>query len=282
MALGLPAVAAASPPLIITGQVSVTGPTTALVVGDGSPEGSDTTFHADYAHAGESWCTSGGTEGVPFETASADLGSGRGMISEIPVKLEGLIPASEYCVELVAHNEFGAAHGQQVRFTTSAQTSPPLIITGQVSVTGPTATLTTPTAPPLPSPPPSPSVSVRRLRVFGGSVRLTLLCQTVNGTGCDVLEKVTSPAYARAGKLAGAGSMAQSGDVVTVARKRFLVASGRATTLALSLNSTGRRLLAHSSVLPARLSAVLTGVSRPLEFASQAIVFTEIASRHKR
>jgi hypothetical protein len=113
-----------SPPAVGTGGVDVTGATTAIVVGVANPEGQSTTIHADYALADELWCASDGEEGTPSETIPENLGSSNTIESEIPVKLEDLIPAREYCVELVATNASGTAYGHQIRFTTdSAQGS---------------------------------------------------------------------------------------------------------------------------------------------------------------
>jgi hypothetical protein len=107
-----------SPPGVSTAGAFATGPTTAIVDGSAEPKGESTTVHADYAFAGEPWCTSHGAEGSPAETAPQSIGSINGVISEIVVKLEGLAPRREYCAELVAANESGTAFGGQVRFTT--------------------------------------------------------------------------------------------------------------------------------------------------------------------
>jgi hypothetical protein len=132
--------AQASPPLVVTDAAHATGATTAIVEGNGDPEGQSTTLHAEYALASEQWCSSGGTEGTPRETAQQDLGSGHVMFSEVLVKLEGLLPASEYCAELVATNASGTTYGSQVRFTTTAQASPPVVATDGVQVLSTTTT----------------------------------------------------------------------------------------------------------------------------------------------
>jgi hypothetical protein len=103
---------------VSTAGAFATGPTTAIVDGSAEPKGESTTVHADYALASEPWCTSHGAEGSPAETAPQSIGSINGVISEIVVKLEGLTPRREYCVELVAANESGTAFGGQVRFRT--------------------------------------------------------------------------------------------------------------------------------------------------------------------
>jgi hypothetical protein len=107
-----------SPPIVATDGAKATGPRSATVDGNADPEGQETQLHADYAVASEPWCTSAGAEGTPVETAPQELGSGSVMISEIGVPLAELIPASEYCAELVASNATGTSHGGQVRFMT--------------------------------------------------------------------------------------------------------------------------------------------------------------------
>jgi hypothetical protein len=138
---------ASSPPRVGTGGVEVTGATTALVVGVADPEGQSTTIHADYALADEPWCVSEGGEGTPSETAPEDLGSGSGIESEVPVGLAGLTPASEYCVELVATNASGTAHGAQRRFTTDSAQSSGSGASGQVKPESKSEPPTLPLAP---------------------------------------------------------------------------------------------------------------------------------------
>ena len=110
----------ASAPKITTDAAYGTGAMTAIVTGNGDPEGWPTRLHADYAPAGERWCTTQGTKGKPARTRPQKLGSGHAMISELSVKLEGLTGGTEYCAELVATNRSGTSHGEQVRFATSA------------------------------------------------------------------------------------------------------------------------------------------------------------------
>jgi hypothetical protein len=210
-------------------------------------------------------------EGKPAaETAPQDIGSGNGMLSEILVALEGLSAGSEYCAELVASNASGTSYGGQVRFTTSAAL--------QSAIVGsPISPLPTPSVPPPPA-----SVSVVKMHVAGDSVALTALCENATDTGCEVLEQLTAYVSLRGDKIASANLSARNRRTVTVAQRRFSIASGQAATLALSLNSTGRRLLARSRSLPARLSAILTNSASPQMFASRRITFTRHESKGQR
>jgi hypothetical protein len=151
---------ASSPPRVGTVGVEVTGATTAVVGGFADAEGQSTMIHADYALAGEPWCVSEGKEGMPSETAPEDLGSAYGIEDEISVRLEGLLPASEYCVELVVTNASGTAHGRQRRFTTdSAQSSS---LGGQVKQESKLDPLVLLVTPPIVTSPPGLTTTVPR------------------------------------------------------------------------------------------------------------------------
>jgi hypothetical protein len=127
MCSGTPVLAA--PPAVATDGAQATGATTASVEGNADAEGQSTTLHADYALATEQWCTSGGAAGTPAETTPQNLGSGYAMLSEITITLEGLMPGSAYCAELVATNASGTSHGGQIRFSTPALAAPPAVAT---------------------------------------------------------------------------------------------------------------------------------------------------------
>jgi hypothetical protein len=140
LALGSPASAAASRPSVGTDGASPTSATSGTVDGNADPEGQRTTVRAYYALASERWCANDGAKGKMAKTTAEKLGSGYVEYSEVLVKLSGLVPASEYCVELVATNKSGKAYGGQVRFSTPA--SPPEITTdGAYATSATTATV---------------------------------------------------------------------------------------------------------------------------------------------
>lgn len=128
--------ASGSPPRVSTGSAHATSATTAIVNGNADPDGENTTLRAEYALASNQWCASSGIRGTHAKTAPENLGSGNVMYSELSVRLAGLTPATEYCVELVAKSSSGTARGRQVRFTTpatAAQSTSPTSNTGQPS-----------------------------------------------------------------------------------------------------------------------------------------------------
>ena len=265
-----PAVAQASP-AVSTDSARATGPTTAQVTGNADPGGQPTTLHADYALAGEAWCATNGASGAPAETKSQNLGSGNAMVSEIIVTLEALRPSSEYCVELVASNASETAYGGQVRFTTTP--SPPLL---------PLPLLTLP--PPAPLVAFAPHIKVEHLRVIGKAVALTVLCQGKSRTDCRVLEQLTVAADLHRRVASKARGSAKNGKSIIVGRRRFAIDGGQTKTLLLSLNSTGRTLLAHSRALRVHLSAMLTNAARlrPLFAAKGIIIFRRSQPKHGR
>jgi hypothetical protein len=123
------------PPSVFTsGYVRVTGSRTATVEGRVDPEGQSTTVHADYALRGELFCSSSGTEGSPAETAPQALSGTSGIISEFEVHLQGLVPGSEYCVDLVAHNASGTSQAKGIsEFSTLPVPPAPTIESESVS-----------------------------------------------------------------------------------------------------------------------------------------------------
>jgi len=110
-----------SAPQVTTGAAYATGATSAVVTGNGDPDGQATRLYARYAPASARWCSSHGVTGKSSRTRSQKLGAGHEMISELSVELEGLSAETEYCTELVAINKSGTAHGGQVRFKTSPE-----------------------------------------------------------------------------------------------------------------------------------------------------------------
>jgi probable HAF family extracellular repeat protein len=105
-----------SPPGISRAHASVSAPTAAALTASVEPKDQSTSVRALYAEAGETWCTSHGAAGTPQETAPQPVGNGYGS-SPVEVALEGLAPGTEYCADLVASNEAGTSHDDQVSFS---------------------------------------------------------------------------------------------------------------------------------------------------------------------
>ena len=105
-------------PAASTTNAFATGPTTAMVEGQVNPSGQTTQYHVAYDLASSEWCASEGLAGSPaHSTAPVTLGFTDAASHQASVELTGLSASTEYCVEIVAVNGSGIAHGSQLRFT---------------------------------------------------------------------------------------------------------------------------------------------------------------------
>ncbi len=104
-------------PAASTSNAFATGATTAMVEGQVNPSGQTTDYHVAYDLASSEWCTSGGLAGSPaHSTTPVTLGFTDTVFHQVSVELTGLSTGNEYCVELIAANGSGTAHGSQVTF----------------------------------------------------------------------------------------------------------------------------------------------------------------------
>ena len=104
-------------PAASTSNAFATGATTAMVGGQVNPSGQTTQYHVAYDLAGSEWCTSSGLAGSPaHSTTPVTLGFTDATSHQVSVELTGLSAGNEYCVELIAANGSGTAHGSQVTF----------------------------------------------------------------------------------------------------------------------------------------------------------------------
>jgi hypothetical protein len=105
----------AGAPTVLTGEALSTGTDTAVVSGAVNPAGQTSHYKVEYAEAGSPWCK--GEAGSPKETAASELTApARSGEMPVTVDLSALAPGTEYCAQLVAENETGVEHGEQVRF----------------------------------------------------------------------------------------------------------------------------------------------------------------------
>lgn len=117
-------------------------------------------------------------------------------------------------------------------------------------------------------------VVVRAPRTVGTSVVTDLGCRAQIGAKCTVLLRLTTTERLRAGRVVGLSArVRQSTKVVTLARRSFTIDAGATKTLKLTLSSTGRRLLARFRRLPARLTASLTSVPKPVTVTARTVTF---------
>ena len=110
-------------PAASTSNAFATGATTAMVEGQVNPSGQSTEYHVAYDLASSEWCASEGLAGSPaHSTTPATLGFTDAAFHQVSVELTGLSAGDEYCVELIAANGSGTAHGSQFRFTAAPPT----------------------------------------------------------------------------------------------------------------------------------------------------------------
>jgi PASTA domain/Divergent InlB B-repeat domain len=123
--LCLPAAASAAVPVVTKTSVQVTGFTTATFIGDIDPQlDATTTYAVEWDVQSSTWCTSGGTSGLPANTTSpTPLGSNSAL--EVGVNLTGLTRFTTYCGRFIATNGDGEGDGPQVTW----QQDPPLVDT---------------------------------------------------------------------------------------------------------------------------------------------------------
>ena len=118
-------------PTVVTGQASAVTMTTARLVGNVNPAGSDTTYRFEY----------GLSTSLGLKTATVGAGSGTGSVS-VSAEVTGLAPGKTYFFRVVASNDAGTVNGAEEQLTTAAPTEP-VVATGPASdVTTTTATLT--------------------------------------------------------------------------------------------------------------------------------------------
>jgi hypothetical protein len=101
-------------------SVTVTGPTSATVVGSVNPGGLTTSYAVVYDLASSRWCRTNGASGQP-----ANSGGGGGATGTRPhifvISLWSLTPGSAYCVAIRATNSLGTVSGPPYqRFTAGA------------------------------------------------------------------------------------------------------------------------------------------------------------------
>ena len=169
-----------------------------------------------------------------------------------------------------AHGSLGVvdqAHGT-VTYTPDAGFAGADSFTYQATnVAGPSAAATVTVE--VPSGPPS--ASLGNVSVRGASASLPITCRGASGTRCigaaTFTTRVTSRGSAPSGVAAPAAQRKPKMTTVTVATTRFAVPAGRRTTVPVTLNATGKRLLRRFYSMPTRMR--LTGtpsVARTVRF----------------
>jgi Glucodextranase, domain B len=155
-------------------------------------------------------------------------------------------------------------------------------VTNQAGVTK-SASVSVTYLPPLPSPPPPPVAHASQVGAASGAngkVTLALACTGAAGTVCHVHVALTSVEKLHGGRVIAVVAKAKArAKTVVIASVNVTIAAGARVKLAVSLNATGRKLLAHFGKLPAHLSAVLIGTPSTT-IVAQNLTIKPAAKRH--
>ena len=169
-----------------------------------------------------------------------------------------------------AHGSLGAidqAHGT-LAYTPDAGFAGADSFTYQATnVAGPSASATVTVV--VPAGPPS--ASLGNVSVRGASASLPITCRGASGTRCAATAtfttRVTSRGSAPTGVAAPAARRKPKMTTVTVATTHFAVPAGRRTTVPVTLNATGKRLLNRFYSMPTRMRLIGTpSLARTVRF----------------
>jgi len=188
----------------------------------------------------------GTTTGYGSSTPAQPVGPKTAQL-QVSAPLSGLVPGTTYHFRMVAHNAVGTVTGADRTFTTTP------------AVTGPGA----------------PRLAVRSVSIAGATATVGISCGGVPGQRCagSVVGRVREHTRGRSIVSLSADTRstqrpAGTTTIVTVVSGNYGVAAGRATTLRIAANATGKQLLRQFYTLPAEVVfAAATPVRRTITFA---------------
>jgi hypothetical protein len=142
------------------------------------------------------------------------------------------------------------------------------------------------------APPPAGKVSAKLSKIKATSKGATdrVACSGPSGQSCPVTEELTiTEKLNKHGKVTGVTASAQGkpkkkkprSKVVVLAKKSFTLRTGQSKNVTLTLNKTGKRLLAHYKKLKVILLATLKSGRKQVKFASHKLTIKP-AKKHKR
>ena len=139
-------------------------------------------------------------------------------------------------------------------------------------------------APPKPTPKPAPATASQVGSASGsnGQATVTLACHGTAGTSCKIRVNLTTIEKTRHGHLIGIAAAKTHSKRVTIATLTIVIPAGQQIKIALKLNATGRKLLAHFGKVPAHLTAVLEGEGGPSTVIAQNLTIKPKPKKHKK
>ena len=230
-----------APPTAATAPATSLTPTTATLNGAVNPNG------AQVSSCQFEYGTSAAYGSIAPCTPSPGAGSSPVAVS---AAIAGLTAGTTYHFRVSATGAGGPGAGADETLTTPSAPAP-----SQQTPAG---------VPSVGTAPASLGVASARASAVGtigtakGKVTFTIGCQGPAGTVCTLQANLTTTERTRAGRLIGVAAAGASRQV-SVGTARASTTAGRQATFAISLNATGRKLLARFPRLPVHLTVVLLG-----------------------
>jgi hypothetical protein len=225
----------------VTGEASSVTASSATIAGSVNPLGASVHVSFQYGTTTEYGQTAGGA-------ASA--------VSNSPVSfsaaLTGLPASSTIHYRMVATSDFGTFVGADRTFTTAP-------VGGSTPPPGPAAT--------------AKASAAKLARSFtGSSVKVRVACTGPSGTSCRLTLRLTVVETLKGHRVVGVSAAKKHRRTVVVGSATITLAGGRTSTVTVSLNKTGRALLAKlHGHLKVRVVVTQAGVAAPVSVQVTAL-----------
>jgi hypothetical protein len=270
-------------PTATTNAASSVTTTGASLDGSVNPHDSQTSYHFEYGLS-----TSYGSQ---TPASDANIGSDN-MAHSASQTLTGLTPGTTYHFRIVATNAVGTSDGADQTFTTGAEGAgssgggiPPAGAGSSGSTTVGSTNGAGPTAGPVPGPTTGPvrigKPSIGAAKTTGSTVAVAVRCAP-GGPSCVVQLRVTITETLRGRRVIAITSRKTTKTTrksVVIAEAKVTLSSAQSKIVRVSLNATGRRLLAEERSLRAKLTAIEPGAAHTI--SAQTIAFKiSVKRRH--
>jgi hypothetical protein len=156
------------------------------------------------------------------------------------------------------------------------------VATDEAGLQGSAAVSVTYAKPVVPAPPAAKAAQVGTAGGAGGVITLSLSCQGAVGQSCKVKISASVLEHLLGKRITGVSARARKHTTrLTVAATTVTIAAGTHVTLKLSLNATGRRLLARFHKLPVHLLAIQSEPAPATTLVAQNLLVKPAKPKHK-
>ena len=235
----------------VTGEASSIGTSTAIVSGAVNPEGAAVNVFFEF-----------GTTAVYGQATAAQKTEPNNSTTPFAVGLAGLPAGTTIHYRAVAASDFGKFVGADQTVTTAS----------------------VPPSPPPPAPPPQANgkASFGHATVSGTTARVRVVCTGPAGAKCKLVFTLTVTEIFKRNKLISVTARAKlKKKIVVVGIANVTLNAGESRTVRISLNGTGKKLLAKRHKLKVRLRVTQTPANGHAATAlSQTLTFKKAAKRH--